>query len=300
MVHANMGQNPAELGRLVVALLERSGCTGVGRGPLERAPLNLRRVRVRTVLPPSSPHLELSYYFEHLRAPDALAHVVRVALASGGVFAGSAWFATRKGIRGRAYRRPLTREHRKVTGLSTRQLELLLDDQGTRIAEVHFHNLVGRSVARYEAVTTLSSRVRSVRHTVAIWTDGDCFFGLPGREAACLRRGLRASRRFLSLAQSLRPTYGAMTIDTPVDTPRDLARGGPTAAFRDFYVSNDVIARGWDSLPMDTRGAFRSSLDLGIYVSSSREFNPRQIELSTDSAWEMSRRVSAQISLLCA
>ncbi|HKR63571.1 MAG TPA: hypothetical protein VJZ00_07545 [Thermoanaerobaculia bacterium] len=106
--------------------------------------------------------------------------------------------------------------------------------------------------------------------------------------------GRRVYERFRTLLDLLLPDFASITIEEPLQCPADLQQDPRSLAFRDFYVSATTIdCRRITKLFHE---AYCEEVAAGVYVSTTRWFNPRAHALDRETAQFLSVEVAKWIA----
>jgi len=135
------------------------------------------------------------------------------------------------------------------------------------------------------------------RHgTIVLRTEGEPFCGTARRNSAKMTKlGRRAYARFVSVAESIEPVYGAIVVEYSLETPAELRKDPRSLAFRDFFLSRVVAGKETVEQVLRLAGdeAYVERLSTGIYVSMSPEFNPEGRGLPPVEAQERSAQIGS-------
>ena len=104
------------------------------------------------------------------------------------------------------------------------------------------------------------------------------------------KRGIRISQKFKGLCSRLAPTYAAITVEYPLETPEQLLQGTGTHAFQDFYLGfADVSPRTVKAIRALLSDSYVEELETGLYFSSSWAFNEAGVNVKGSASWNASK-----------
>lgn len=229
---------------------------------------------------PKPPLLGLNLYFGSVPEKLAFRDVVYALLRLGAGLAGEGRVHLGPNFERRPFASIADDIQRGVAIQGVSDLEHWLNAPNTRLVRVNLKDAVGAWSGATDIVTYLgvSREAAQVdRHPLCVWTDGWIFTGdfremYP--EEMC-RIGRRVYGRFCRLVQELRPAYGAITIEYPLECLADLRLDPRSLAFRDFYVSRAFVGEhGFGEILRLSKQGYVELLSEGAYISYSREYNP--------------------------
>lgn len=158
------------------------------------------------------------------------------------------------------------------------------------------------AIVTYESISDEATG-RSIP-AVTILTSGDVFslsrIPVPNSEVYRQKAhsaGRKVYRRFLNLVDLLRPAYGAISVEWPLESPPDLAKDPRSKALRNLYISKSHFdSRTIVKIRSLYAQAYIEELEGGLYASTMREFNPKGVEVDFgDSGTEVARLISRLI-----
>jgi hypothetical protein len=135
--------------------------------------------------------------------------------------------------------------------------------------------------------------------TILLRTEGEAFSGSARKNAMRMREhGQRAYTRFLAVAESINPVYGAILVEYLLETPTELANDAKSFAFRNFFVNLDDINGGAIECLLQLAGkeAYVERIAGGVYVSMTPEFNPNGQGLPPVEAQERSVKIASVLA----
>lgn len=98
------------------------------------------------------------------------------------------------------------------------------------------------------------------------------------------KRGIRISQKFRRLCSRLAPTYAAITVEYPLETPEQLLQDASSYAFRNFYLGfADFSPRTVKAVRALLSDAYVEEMDAGVYFSSYSAFNEAGVNAGTAS-----------------
>ena len=115
---------------------------------------------------------------------------------------------------------------------------------------------------------------------VHVYMDGEAFWKEGVRSPH--RDGLEAFNRFTVLCSHLRPTYAAIIQTYELDSPMNLIEYPNSGGFFDFYLGADLPGKLVAQARSLYEGAYISDLESGIYISTTKWFNPESIEIKSE------------------
>ena len=116
-------------------------------------------------------------------------------------------------------------------------------------------------------------------------------------ESKAVRRCQMASKLLLNLCEAVSPSYASAAFEYDMESPRELVLDPNSLAFRNCFLSDESIgSRAMQKLLLALKGrAYTARLSNGVYVSTSKVFNPGQIEMGVEGQW-----ISTDIATLIA
>ena len=112
-----------------------------------------------------------------------------------------------------------------------------------------------------------------------------------------MRQGRIALGVFKNIVEGVRPSYAAITVDYEMETPHELIEDSKSHAFRDFYIDSHLseaisLTRLLDKVDPKI---YTARDETGVYVSSSKYFNPEGVEATSTGA-QVSGLVAARLA----
>jgi hypothetical protein len=235
-----------------------------------------------------APFLELSYYVARVPERETYIRLVSALEDMGAALAGVGYAHMGPGIRDKPFGSITEESAQQVAASSLAAVRGLLDSPDVRLIRINMIGAVDETRRLKEVVTlqSISDGAAVVdRHPIAVWTEGELFSGemryLHAQRAWQL--GQRAYRRFLQIVTALRPAYGAITVDYPLECPIDLRQRGGSLAFSNFYVARDFAGDPiFERIREVASDGYVEAVGDGLYASRTSEFNPAGLEAPDD------------------
>lgn len=252
---------------------------------------------------PDPPFLELSFYFDAIADPDAISTIAQASINLGAKFLGHVTAIKGPAIRSEPFAGISDDPFPKEYLIDPSEISNLLEDPNVRVMQLSVVGAAGIDSVSPEIITYLSvspKAAQSDHHPVSIWTGGEFFSGglAKERQDQLLAMGMQVYDRFRSIVRLVLPSFASITGSIPLQCPSDLRTDPKTDAFRDFYIGEQYLGI---SKMLKVREIFHDAyiedMQHGIYVSSSREFNPTNISMSYDEAFHRSIQVAKLIAL---
>jgi hypothetical protein len=188
----------------------------------------------------------------------------------------------------------ITDELSETTRVAPDDVPTLIEQRSPFVLQVRLSGYFpGESILTYLSISRRGALVD--HHPIALWASGTEVAYEP---AAHSDTGPLARRALLHLAERVKPSYGAITIDYPLECPCDLARNPESEAFSDFFIKSNYLSSAETALIRETfDGAYIEDLAPGFFVSCTDVFNPLGITVA--SSLEKSGVVAEMIGLRC-
>jgi hypothetical protein len=132
-------------------------------------------------------------------------------------------------------------------------------------------------------------------------TEGEDFSGPMRSDTKRLfALGQKVFEAFVRTAKIANCLYGAILVEYELETPQELRADPRSLAFRDFFLSRHNLSEEVYSrvLALVPRDVYTQETSVGVYISTSREFNPEKRGIETELAHEVSVRVAVAIGEL--
>lgn len=235
--------------------------------------------------------LHLSFYLHDQTPSGALIAVVEAMIRDGADFAGIAR-GCKTSNKTQEYFVPKARIYRneQVRIESMKELHSWLSSPDIQILEILMKNASDTNKDEYVVVTyenISESAAQQDVPPVSILSTGDLFSlaRLPLSDsnkymAQSKKAGKKVYTRLKAIVEAINPSYASITIEWPLESPSDLRTDPRSLAFRDFYIKESFIGTTQIDLFKNLyNGAYIEDMKNGIYVSCTREFNPRNIDV---------------------
>jgi len=248
------------------------------------------------------PILGLNFYFPNLLEADAFMHLAITLLNLGATFTGDASVHHEANIRSKSFASITDNPLPEDIKLDTSNLRQILLEPNHRVIQIKMRNASGIQTETDEVITYLSispSASQRDRHPLAIWTEGWLFEGSSSRKNSgqSQKEGRKLYNRFCTLIKELRPAYAAITIEISLECPTDLRYDPRSYAFLNFFVNEDFLGKSnLSRIEGLFQNAYIEQVDGGLYISCSKEFNPRGIQLNSEEALWHSVEVAKLLS----
>ncbi len=236
--------------------------------------------------------LHLSFYLPEQSPNAALAALVEALLQNGADFSGIAR-GCKLDNQDKEYFMPEARIYRseqlKVGNIQ--EFHSWLNSREVRVLEVLMKNASDTkrsecAVVTYGSISEMAAK-RDVP-SVSILSTGDLFSlaRLPVSNSKkyankAKKAGQKTYARLKTIVEAINPAYSSITIEWPLESPSDLKSDPRSLAFRDFYIKEAFV--GTDQIGLIKslfEGAYIEELGKGIYVSCTKEFNPKGVEVN--------------------
>ena len=171
----------------------------------------------------------------------------------------------------------------QITILSLKHLDDLFSDKDIRLVELLLYDGSKKKrrglVLSYHGISQEASL--SDHHPIGLLSHWPMSLEFVETYTGEIRNVDRINRKlFLKLIDHLKPAYGCITCEIPLDCPTDLRKGPSTGAFLEFYVSYEFLGvENVHTLESLFTSASREALSHGVYFSTRVERNPRKLEV---------------------
>ncbi len=245
-----------------------------------------------------APYLEIGFYFKHVPEKEAFVLLLKALFELG----------FQLGNRGYVFAEIEDREdfasisdkvRHEVPLNSWIDVDNLLADPSTRLVQVVMNDVVNNSETIVTYISISPEAVRYDSHPIAIWSSGELFSGTLTNlyKKQVKRRGKQAYQLLKDLVNKVRPSYATITVEEPIECPKDLSYDSRSYAFSDCYVEETFLGSSdFMQVKKMFRNAYTELLGDGIYISCYEYFNPEGQELSNDLASGKSGEVAKLIA----
>ncbi|AKT37788.1 hypothetical protein [Chondromyces crocatus] len=130
---------------------------------------------------------------------------------------------------------------------------------------------------------------------VVLRTKGEAFCFPSCEEKVQPRRlGRIVYKRFVEIVDTISCYYGAILVEYSLETPEELQRDPRSLAFRDFFVSEEVLGSRTVQQIIALAGddAYVEQRRRGVYISMNKELNPRHRQVAQLDQQERSMRIA--------
>lgn len=245
---------------------------------------------------PEPPYLELSFYSRRQNESETLLRIVESSLAKGAQLEGKVYVHHGNGLRDKAFASITDQVLVPLPLSSATQLKDYMSDPDLRVVQITLTGLFSENELNLATRVSISQQA-SVHdhHPLAIWLHDLVWHGLPEGsldEEEVAKAGAAVYQRFKEFVLELQPSYAAITVEYSLECPFDLKYDPRTYAFKDFYVSAAYLrSEHMDVLREVFRKAYLEELEQGLYVSTTRYFNPDYVSVDTSQVLANSSRI---------
>ena len=252
------------------------------------------------------PYLEISFYFSDTSESDSFQEIFSVLRKMGTNYLTEEGVLVYQAEYARAENFPSVHHapSQEIVRMELDELISAMMDEKTKVLQVGLVDAVGTVEGGIELLTyspiSSEAAMRGDHHPISLLTTGG-LFALPLEERKPLGQIKKASRkvyqRFCDLVRALSPSYGAITIEYPLECPEDLRIDSRSLAFRDFFMSDSFLGSSSMRKIEDLfKGAHQEKIGDGLYISSSKFMNPKGRSLPPIYSQKASTRVAELIA----
>lgn len=196
---------------------------------------------------PVGQHLDFGFYFPNRAGNMAMLDVYEYMILRGGKASDVARAHLGRDLSEKRYASISDYEISEVVVADHADMLLLLNNRNVRVVQIDLEHGTDIIPAARETITQISISPGSATHDyhpIAILVDGAALkkseAGSNGRAGLLGRKVLEF---FRDAVMTLKPGYAAISIESSLECPSDLAVNGKSTALRDCFISNDFCGR---------------------------------------------------------